>query len=184
LLYKRLQSNKNSTAEMMKKPRMTVAIPIAAILVISVAVSPVIFNNRVQAAANKVIQGSGTGRVTCPNGSVLNRGFDGSPLTISFQGTKGQFPFLGIKAKASGSFDLELSEGIRFFLKKLGDFDQGTITKNAFSFSGTESRDDMCDLALPTTITISGACGQGVAVQFQAANGERGEFTANVVCVI
>jgi hypothetical protein len=63
---------------------------------------------------------------------------------MSFQGTKGQFPFLGIKAKASGSFDLELQEGIRFFLKKLGDFNQGTITKNEFSFSGTESRDDMC----------------------------------------
>jgi hypothetical protein len=38
--------------------------------------------------------------------------------------------------------------------------------------------------SLPATVTISGLCGQGVKVQLQAVNGEKGQFTANVVCVI
>jgi hypothetical protein len=164
-----------------KSSGLTAAMVIAAILVISVAISPLSFNNRVQAAAIKVAQGEGSGTVTCPNGSVFPNA-DFPTLTISFQGTKGVFPSPG---KVSGSFELDSElDSQRFFLKKLGDFNQGTITKNEFSFSGTESSDNMCGASLPATVTISGPCGQGVAVRFQATNGEKGEMTANVVCVI
>jgi hypothetical protein len=159
-----------------------IAMTIAAILAASLAVSPGIFNSIVQAAANKSIYGEGAGTVTCSNGDHF------TVEIFDFNGLKGASPALGPPLKGTGgSFQLLHQEGPRFFFKILGDFNQVSFSQNKFSLSGIISFDDLCGYGLATVqipATISGPCGQGVPVQFQAADGAKGQLTANVVCII
>lgn len=65
---------------------------------------------------------------------------------------------------------------------KDGQISGGTLNQKQFSLQGTEVQDGLCGLPAPTTVTIKGTCGIGTNVEFIAANGEKGTFTANVAC--
>jgi hypothetical protein len=73
--------------------------------------------------------------------------------------------------------------GISSFLLSLeGIITGGGISNNHVTLAGIESQDALCGALTPVTITISASCGLTVAIQFTAANGERGTFTGNVAC--
>jgi hypothetical protein len=120
-----------------------------------------------QAQEGKVIQGRGTGQLNCPSGS--------SPPgdeAIFFGADK-------FRGSILGDFFLQSQET---GLSKEGTIFGGHISGKHFTLTGIESLDDLCSSQVPTTITITGQCGQGVPIQFRASNGEQGQFTGNVAC--
>jgi len=58
------------------------------------------------------------------------------------------------------------------------------ISPNNFKIAGYVTADGICPSPnIPTTFSLAGPCGSGVAVQYAAANGERGTFPGvNVAC--
>jgi hypothetical protein len=124
-------------------------------------------NQLAQAQQGKVIEGRGTGQLNCPSGS--------SPPgdeTIFIIANK-------FKGSTSGSFNVGSQET---FLFKFGFITGGHISAKQFTLTGIEEEDDLCSSQVPTTITITGQCGQGVPIQFRSSSGQEGEFVGNVAC--
>lgn len=160
---------------MMEKTSGLTAATVAVILVISVAVSPVIFNDRVQAAAVKGIQGSGTGTVTCADGTQVNN----VHLDFSVQKLQGRI----ISPNSGATFTFQ---GGIFGTEAVGGFFvQGKVGSQAYNLQGVASTSLVCNTAPPIDFFISGACGPAVKIGFTttSTDGERGEFTGNVACV-
>jgi hypothetical protein len=124
-----------------------------------------------QAQQGKVIDGRGTGQVICPSSAEQ---FPGSSPPgdeeIFFFAEKQRGRVVGFLDIFGGGFG------------KFGDITGGHIGGMQFTLRGIEDFDEMCFAPAPTTITITGQCGQGVTIQFRASNGEEGQFTGNVAC--
>ena len=71
-------------------------------------------------------------------------------------------------------------------LNKEDRFGSGCIGRNHYSLGGTEIANKICGNSRPssniqTTTTLSGQCGQGVSMELNVNDGERGTFTGNVI---
>lgn len=129
--------------------------------------TPILFSHKAEAAAAKTASGQGIGTVTCPN----NMQAPGETISFNARQSNGQ---------TNGNWNI-------FIPPVFANFKQGIITGGSISnthaiFTGAENQDTLCGAPIPVTITMSASCGQGVAIQFTAANGERGTFTGNVAC--
>ena len=118
---------------------------------------------------NQGVSGSGSGSITCSDGTRINGG------SISFVAFKSDVPLHGswevISIRTSGP-----SQNTE------GSFQTGNIGSNQYSLAGTEISDSICRGNPPTPATISGQCGQGVTIELNSDNGERGIFTGDVTC--
>lgn len=120
--------------------------------------------------------GTGSGTVTCPDRTQLNN----AQFSVFFDKSAG---------KTVGA--VEVSTG---FVVGSGDLfadilGQGQVANNKFSVTGVggvlpaSGDTNLCTSSVtPTNIYVSGPCGQGVTVQFQAADGTQGSFVSNVFC--
>jgi len=143
--------------------KLVIAITIT-IIATAFAITPAILSNEAIAQANNLTQGSGRGTAVCPE-----------PV--------------GTKPRISISFSSTSSKGTTGGTWKLGDgLKNGSIIGGSFNkaqhfqLSGLERADSLCRLPLGASITISGQCGSGRAIEFKASNGETGRFTGNVLC--
>jgi len=118
---------------------------------------------------NQGVSGSGGGSITCSDGSRVDGG------SISFVAFKSDVPIHGswevISISTSGPS-----------LNTAGSFQTGNIGSNQYTLAGTEISDSICKGNPPTPATISGQCGQGVIIELNADNGEKGIFTGDVTC--
>lgn len=144
--------------------KMSMLLAIAAILVTTqtLILGP---TQLAQAQQGKDIIGHGTGQLNCPSGSSAP-----GDETIDFYASKD-------KGSIFGAFTSGSNEG---FGCKFGYITGGNIGAKNYTLTGYEDTDNICSSQIPTTFTISGQCGQGVTIEFRAANGEEGQFTGNV----
>jgi hypothetical protein len=118
---------------------------------------------------NQGVSGSGSGSITCADGTRVGSG------SISFVAFKSDVPLHGSWEVVSISTS-EPSQNTG------GSFQTGNIGSNQYTLSGTEISDSICKGNPPTPVTISGQCGQGVIIELSADNGGKGIFTGDVTC--
>jgi hypothetical protein len=124
---------------------------------------------------NNQISGSGSGDLTCPNGRHVGI------AEISFGGFMSNVPLYGSweVVAVNGESGNSLNQG--------GSLHSGSIGADHYSLSGTEIANKICGNSstssnIQTTTTLSGQCGQGVSIELNVNDGERGTFTGNVDC--
>jgi len=134
------------------------------IIATALAIAPALLSNEAIAQANNITQGSGQGTVVCPEPVGTK-----PSMSISFSSTSS-------KGTAGGTW--KVGDGL-----KNGSITGGSFSKaQHFQLSGLERADSLCRLPLGASITISGQCGSGIAIEFKASNGETGRFTGSVLC--
>jgi hypothetical protein len=153
------------TRTMTNVRKMSMLLAIAATLVATPVL--ILTPQLAQAQQGKDIIGRGTGQLNCPSGSSAP-----GDETIDFYASKD-------KGSIFGAFTSGSNEGFGY---KFGYITGGHIGAKQYTLTGYEDTDNICSSQIPTTFTISGQCGQGVTIQFRAANGEEGQFTGNVAC--
>ncbi|HEV8636913.1 MAG TPA: hypothetical protein VG370_22060 [Chloroflexota bacterium] len=144
----------------MKRGRISVAVlrlVVVAVLAVGAVTSPA------YAGSNKAVQGNGTGSVTCTSGGPA------VPAMINFSANLN-------KGTISGQFFIFGS------VIKFGGVVSGNVSTTNYDISGIEFIAVCTGAATPTTYTIGKDCGQGVTINFAAANGETGTFVGNVAC--
>ena len=118
---------------------------------------------------NHGVSGSGSGSITCSDGTRVDGG------TISFVAFKSDVPLHGswevVSISTSGPSH---NAG--------GSFQTGNIGSNQYTLAGTEISDSICKGNPPSPAMISGQCGQGVTIELNAENGEKGIFTGDMTC--
>jgi hypothetical protein len=133
-----------------------------------------------KAIGNSQVSGSGSGEVTCPDGKQV------SSAEVSFAGFMSKVPLYG-------SWEvIAVSSGSGNSINKGGSFHSGSIGTDQFSLKGNEIRDKICGIGregsdsstVQTTATLSGQCGQGVTIELNADNGERGTFNGDTDCKV
>lgn len=146
--------------------------------------SPIIFNYKAEAASQ--VTGSGTAtfpneQVFCPNGSVIPE------ATIEFTATE-------TNGVISGTWTITSTDPTNpTFGVKRGTFNGGNIDTNSYTLTGTETVDEACSQfgggVVPNPMQISGQCGTGVTINFEAQRippferPESGTFAGDVTCV-
>ncbi len=118
---------------------------------------------------NQGVSGSGSGSITCSDGTRVDGG------SISFVAFKSDVPI-------HGSWEVVSISSSGPALNTAGSFQTGNIGSNQYTLSGAQISDSICRGNLPTPATISGQCGQGVIIELNADNGEKGIFTGDVTC--
>lgn len=118
---------------------------------------------------NHGVSGTGSGSITCSDGTRVDGG------SISFVAFKSDVPLHGswevVSISTSGPSH---NAG--------GSFQTGNIGSNQYTLAGTEISDSICKGNPASPATISGQCGQGVTIELNADNGEKGIFTGDVTC--
>jgi hypothetical protein len=118
---------------------------------------------------NQGISGSGSGSIACPDGTRVEGG------SISFVAFKSNVPLHGswevVSIRTSGASQ---NTG--------GSFQTGHIGTDQYTLTGRQISDSICRGNPPIPATISGQCGQGVTIELNADNGEKGIFTGEVTC--
>lgn len=118
---------------------------------------------------NQGISGSGSGSIACSGGTRVEGG------SISFVAFKSNVPLHGswevVSIRTSG---VSLNTG--------GSFQTGHIGTDQYTLTGRQISDSICRGNAPIPATISGQCGQGVTIELNADNGEKGIFTGDVTC--
>jgi hypothetical protein len=118
---------------------------------------------------NQGISGSGSGSIACSDGTRVEGG------SISFVAFKSNVPLHGswevVSIRTSG---VSQNTG--------GSFQTGHIGTDQYTLTGRQISDSICRGNLPMPATISGQCGQGVTIELNADNGEKGIFTGDVTC--
>ncbi|MGC1930204.1 MAG: hypothetical protein WA667_14620 [Candidatus Nitrosopolaris sp.] len=117
---------------------------------------------------NLGVSGSGTGSITCSDGARIDGG------SISFFAFKSNALY--------GSWEVVSIRISGTSQNAGGSFQTGVIGSNQFTLTGREISDSICRGSPPTPATISGQCGQGVTIELNADNGEKGNFTGDVTC--
>jgi hypothetical protein len=130
------------------------------------AVQTSLFYKVANAAPTKVLSGSGTGTVTCPNGSTVN---NVQVFIQVFREGKTTSGSISIFDQATGN-DKQLR------------ITQGQINPQQYKLQGIEDFDGICGASTPATFSLSGTCGAGGTGQLTAANGERVSFSGNFAC--
>jgi hypothetical protein len=118
---------------------------------------------------NQGISGSGSGSIACSDGTRVEGG------SISFVAFKSNVPLHGswevVSIRTSGASQ---NTG--------GSFQTGHIGTDQYTLTGRQISDSICRGNPPIPATISGQCGQGVTIELNADNGEKGIFTGEVTC--
>src|SRR5712691_4468412 len=118
---------------------------------------------------NQGISGSGSGSIACSDGTRVEGG------SISFVAFKSNVPLHGswevVSIRTSG---VSQNTG--------GSFQTGHIGTDQYTLTGRQISDSVCRGNPPMPATISGQCGQGVTIELNADNGEKGIFTGDVTC--
>ena len=118
---------------------------------------------------NQGVSGSGSGSIACSDGTRVEGG------SISFVAFKSNVPLHGswevVSIRTSGASQ---NTG--------GSFQTGHIGSDQYTLTGSQISDSICRGNPPTPATISGQCGQGVTIELNADNGEKGTFTGDVTC--
>ena len=118
---------------------------------------------------NQGISGSGSGSIACSDGTRVEGG------SISFVAFKSNVPLHGswevVSIRTSGASQ---NTG--------GSFQTGHIGTDQYTLTGRQISDSICRGNPPIPATISGQCGQGVTIELNADNGEKGIFTGDVTC--
>src|ERR1700730_10278572 len=118
---------------------------------------------------NQGISGSGSGSIACLDGTRVEGG------SISFVAFKSNVPLHGswevVSIRTSGTSQ---NTG--------GSFQTGHIGTDQYTLTGRQISDSICRGNPPIPATISGQCGQGVTIELNADNGEKGIFTGDVTC--
>ena len=118
---------------------------------------------------NQGVSGSGSGSIACSDGTRVDGG------SISFVAFKSNVPIHGswevVSVRTSG---VSQNTG--------GSFQTGHIGSDQYTLSGRQISDNICRGSPPMPATISGQCGQGVTIELNADNGEKGVFTGDVTC--
>jgi hypothetical protein len=118
---------------------------------------------------NQGISGSGSGSIACSDGTRVEGG------SISFVAFKSNVPLHGswevVSIRTSG---VSQNTG--------GSFQTGHIGTDQYTLTGRQISDSICRGNPPMPATISGQCGQGVTIELNADNGEKGIFTGDVTC--
>jgi hypothetical protein len=131
--------------------------------------------NSAAAAPSKIVNGfpgqqQFSSTLTCPDGTTI------TDSTISFNGAKvnnGATHFQGWSFSIRTPFSQEI----------FGAGNTAQISPNNFQFKGTIGLDPVCNAGAPSLVSLSGSCGFGVTVKYQAANGEQATFNGmNVSC--
>ena len=157
-------SSSSSSRRRTTKTITTTAVVVVAILMLAVAPTS-LFYKVANAAPQKVLQMSGTGTVTCPDGSTVNN----VQVSIFAQKQGGTTSgFISI-FDPTGNF-------------KGGNIFRGQVNPQQYKLEGIEMTDQICGVSGPTTFSVSGTCGTGGTGQFTAANGERVSFSGNFAC--
>jgi hypothetical protein len=118
---------------------------------------------------NQGVSGSGSGSITCSDGTRVDGG------SISFVSFKSD-------VSIHGSWEIVSIRTSGPLLNTGGSFQTGNIGSNQYTLSGTEISDSICKGNPPTPATISGQCGQRVLIELNAENGKKGIFTGDVTC--
>ena len=118
---------------------------------------------------NQGISGSGSGSIACSDGTRVEGG------SISFVAFKSNVPLHGswevVNIRTSGASQ---NTG--------GSFQTGHIGTDQYTLTGRQISDSICRGNPSIPATISGQCGQGVTIELNADNGEKGIFTGDVTC--
>ncbi len=118
---------------------------------------------------NQGVSGSGSGSIVCSDGTRVEGG------SISFVAFKSNVPIHGswevVSVRTSGASQ---NTG--------GSFQTGHIGSDQYTLTGRQISDSICRGNPPTPATISGQCGQGVTIELNADNGDKGIFTGDVTC--
>ncbi|HMH11052.1 MAG TPA: hypothetical protein VK553_10100 [Candidatus Nitrosopolaris rasttigaisensis] len=118
---------------------------------------------------NQGISGSGSGSIACSDGTRVEGG------SISFVAFKSNVPLHGswevVSIRTSGASQ---NTG--------GSFQTGHIGTDQYTLTGRQISDSICRGNPSIPATISGQCGQGVTIELNADNGEKGIFTGDVTC--
>ena len=118
---------------------------------------------------NQGVSGSGSGSIACSDGTRVEGG------SISFVAFKSNVPIHGswevVSVRTSGASQ---NTG--------GSFQTGHIGSDQYTLTGRQISDSICRGNPPTPATISGQCGQGVTIELNADNGDKGIFTGDVTC--
>jgi hypothetical protein len=155
-----------SSSTSSSRRRITITIVVVVTILMLAAAPTSLFYKVANAAPNKILQGSGTGTVTCPNGSTVDNVQVQSFVQRQGKSTGG---FFSIRDPATGN-------------EKPSNIFQGQINSNQYKLQGIENFDGICGASTPTTISVSGTCGIGGTGQFTADNGERVTFSGNFAC--
>jgi hypothetical protein len=136
----------------------TTLIAIAFALTVAPSTSWWGFNGNQEAKGQvKSITGSGTGTHTCPSGVQKTS-------SISFG------------ASGTGTWSIP---------GKAGRITSVQHDGSTYTATGSETLNVLCLRAIPLiapSISITGTCGTGKTINFEASNGEKGTFTGNVSC--
>src|SRR5215211_7005825 len=144
-----------SSSTSSSRRRITITIVIVVTILMLAAAPTSLFYKVANAAPNKILQGLGTGTVTCPNGSTV----DNVQVQIFVQKQKGTTSgFISIFDPATGN-------------SKGGNIFRGQVNQQQYKLEGIETTDQICGVSGPTTFSVSGTCGIGGTGQF-TANGE------------
>jgi hypothetical protein len=118
---------------------------------------------------NQGVSGSGSGSIACSDGTRVEGG------SISFVAFKSNVPIHGswevVSVRISGASQ---NTG--------GSFQTGHIGSDQYTLTGRPISDSICRGNPSTPATISGQCGQGVTIELNADNGDKGIFTGDVTC--
>ena len=131
--------------------------------------------NSAAAAPNKILQGSTPfpssqgSNLICPDGTTVQAN------SINFVGNRMNSGSLHFQ---SWSFSIHA-----FFAQLFGQGNIVQISPSNFKLKGIMSGDDVCNATVPTTVSLSGQCGNGVTVKFETGSGIRATFNGiNVAC--
>lgn len=169
---------------MTRKMDKTATLALIAVSALLIA-APMVMSYKAEAASQVTGSGAATfpdERVECPNGSVI------AEATIEFTATETN------NGEMSGTWtitSIDPSVGV-----KSGTFSGGSIDTNSYTLTGTEEVDEACSQfgggVVPNPMEISGQCGTGVTINFEAERiphpfdiwiPERGTFTGDVTCI-
>jgi hypothetical protein len=123
---------------------------------------------------NGQVSGSGAGQFACSGGKRVDN------TDISFVGFKTRVPLYG-------SWEIAVTDNGNSKSLSKGAFQGGTIAADHYSLSGREIANKICENAINnigTLASVSGECGQGVAINLSTKSGEKGSFNGDVVCSI
>jgi hypothetical protein len=154
------------------------------VMAVGIAVAPTLISSNVAQAApsTKAVSGHGTtNTITCPISGIVG------PFTLDFSAAKSS------NGKLSGNWKITSVDPLfGLLIVKSGNINGGQIQNSKYIVTGIEDIDRGCTSSdpssnpfggqIPTTMSISGQCGTGVQINFQAADGEKATFTGNVAC--
>jgi hypothetical protein len=150
-----------------------------ALLAASASLANIGLMNMAAASPAKTVEGltpccGYTSTLICADGTTYPQPNQDPPV-ISFGGNKVNSGSLHTQGMF---FSIRAASGEIF-----GGGNIAQISPNKFQLQGTMDSDGLCNSKVPSNVILSGQCGFGVSVKYEAANGDRATFSGiNVAC--